>query len=454
MHRTLIAALAVFGAFACAPFTADQTVGRYKSATCNEDGNEVPCHTQIPGASASVTSIQTLAAAPTPSATSTPPADHALAACVAAINVDSPKKTASDFCAALAGKQAPPASTSPVDATVYHRTLIVTVRKEPPFNPADRLEATDVTIDAPTARFDNWDTIATAYTTISAGTVQLTQARGLTQSLTLGAPAPPAFPFSASGTFGGSQTDTRVENLTASQQAETLTATIGCQRHCLQIRRQGGYGVDLTGNTVIKVDMTLCDTNDESSDDCNEPDHQTVFAVDSYKKGDAWLSPDKISLTLKRYAVPHRNYAGGPYAGKEIARVGIPANVSLRYTIRHVDGGGSTYEEKDDDVSEITQSTHVAQTSLITGRETITPLYALHVLSGDDSGYMLMLEPDGGDRASACFASYEEASDFLAYLRIKSAKKPLTTIGRAKLTVGKHVPTLEDVAGFAIDTGC
>ena len=256
----------------------------------------------------------------------------------------------------------------------------------------------------------------------------------------------------AGGTCGGSQTDTRVENFTATNQLETLTATIDCNRHCLKIRRQGGYGVDLTGNTVIKVDMTLCDALDEAGAPCAEPSHQTVLSVASYKNGAKWLAPDDVVVSVKRYTVPPTNYT---QAMKEkIADIGIPAHVTMTYTIRHVADGDSTYEEKDDAVEEITRSFpdtgKPALTNLIPVRDTVMPLYALY----DQQGYILNLDPPGGRPSSACFASYGEANDFLSYLRIKGAKKALASVGGAKLTINGRTPSLDETRGLVVDTGC
>lgn len=442
--RLWLAAVLPLATAACGT-TTDQVVGRYASANCTDSTGTTDCTARYPTASASAVSIVTQAQPPAAASASVPP-DRALAECVAAFSDEKLAAASKDYCAALAGKPTTPPVTS-VDRTLYHRTLIVTVRKEPPFNPVDRLEATDVTISTDDARFDNWDTVATAYTTINAGTAQLTQARGATENLSLGAPT--TFPFTASGTLGGSQTDTRVENLTASAQLESLTATIDCDGHCLKIRRQGGYGVDLTGNTVIKVDMAYCPA--QGSGECASPESTTVFAVTSYKKPatdkikkPGWQAPGDLEITSKQVSIPPPSFG----------RSGIRAKVGLTYTLRHVFSGDPTYEEADDRVQEITTVTHPdSSVVLIPGRDAAPPMFGLHRHS--DQNALKFVRP-GKSPTGACFDIYGEAEDFLAYLRIIHADPSQVggiTLEFRKIS-GDQILTRAALKDMYVDAGC
>jgi hypothetical protein len=96
----------------------------------------------------------------------------------------------------------------------------VTVFREGDFNPADRLDFTDIQITLDNARFDSWDTLRTEYTTINAGTLQLNQGRGVTENL--GAGSPSSAPISTSASVGASETNDRVENLTASTEVTAI----------------------------------------------------------------------------------------------------------------------------------------------------------------------------------------------------------------------------------------
>jgi len=306
--------------------SSNKLVGRYDSAKCQTEGSQpTSCTSVMPGASAYVVSIETPQPSLDASGTSLP--ERAIAAYINVLANPKMSATAKDLRSNLAAKLSSPSLSSGAvdDRTVLHRTLIITVRKEGGFSPADRLEATDVKITLDNARFENWDTLATAYTTVNAGTVQLTQTRGLTESLTAGGPS--TAPVSASATVTGNQSNTKVENYTATNQAETLTATIEDEGRALVIHRQGGAGIDLTGNTVIKVTISYVGSS---------PMFTHVFSVDKYKdKKGKWLQPNKLSVADKPVlAIPPGN--------------AMPAHVILIYTLRHVESGDSTYEERDD----------------------------------------------------------------------------------------------------------
>jgi hypothetical protein len=186
----------------CGCSTSDKVVGRYHSAVCQTEGSRpTSCTSLLPTASAYAVSIKS-PQGPSP-LTAFP--QQALAAYIDVLGSANLSLTAKDLRANVAARLAPTSYASDQDVrTVFHRTLIVTVRKEGGFNPADRLEATDVTIKPDRARFDSWDTVTTAYTTINAGTVQFTQARGAAESLIVGTPS--AAPISGSASATASQT--------------------------------------------------------------------------------------------------------------------------------------------------------------------------------------------------------------------------------------------------------
>lgn len=418
---------AFFLALIAGSCSSDKIVGRYKTAVCQVgQGGPSDCHSQIPTASATAVSVASTPTASNPAPAPTPatPPDRALAACIQALNNTKVTSATQTFCNGLSGKPASkptPAPTGIADRTLFHRTIIISVRKDGPFNPADRLEGTDIEIHTPSARFDTWDTLATTYTVINAGTVQLTQARGFTEGITPGLPS--GLPLTGGASFTGSQTNTRVENYNANVQAETLTAAIDCDGHCLRIHRQGGNGVDLTGNTVIKVDMSFCETQ-TTDGPCLASRDAWIFSVDKYQDvSGKLLDASKISLAWKKIATPP------PSFGTD----GIRANVGLTYTLRHVTVGDATYEEGDDSIEEITPASVTTPITLISGREVAPPIFGLFQTVGPLKGFAVKVQRPDNDPVGACFDTYEEAWDFLSYLRaINMASKPIV-IAKSKL---------------------
>lgn len=214
-------------------------------------------------------------------------------------------------------------------------------------------------------------------------------------------------------------TNTRVENLTAANQVETLSASIeesskepGSSRprpNQLVIHRQGGYGVDLTGNTVIKVDMSYL----------GNPVSVYLFSTSKYidARG-SWLPAKKVVLKATPVFIVSPSTA-------------ISANVILKYTLRHVTSGAATCEEKDDDVVELTPAPVTKPVTLIPEREVSPPIFGLWE-ANPYQDFNLNIARRGQRPVVFCFDSHNEASDFLAYMKAANTANP-TRIGDAKL---------------------
>jgi hypothetical protein len=205
-----------------------------------------------------------------------------------------------------------------------------------------------------------------------------------------------------SGSGSASQTDTRVENLAASIQAETLSATVEKEGKQLVIYRQGGYGIDLTGNTVIKVDIAFS----------GNPVSTYIFSIPKYVDGKGkWLPGKKIAAQDTPVSMPQPDTK-------------IKATVALRYTIRHVMSGDDTYVEKQQKVLELTRTADPQEVTLIPSREASPPTFALWEGSGTYADFPVNIARPGRRPVSLCFDTYNEASDFLAYTRAANAKHP------------------------------
>jgi hypothetical protein len=241
--------------------------------------------------------------------------------------------------------------------------------------------------------------------------------------------------------LGGSQQDQRTETLTAGSQLETLTATVeGFRGHDLRIRRQGGYGLDLTGNTVIKADISW----DPGAGAANAERGYIFSATTLDSKGKPLpLAQAKLIPTPVIGLVPGTT---------------IRADVALIYTMRHVIRGGSTYEERDDDVLERTAGPVHQVVDLIPQRDASPAAYALHLADTDE--IVLAWLPLRRRSVSLCFGSPDAAQDFLGYLRQHGGANPghvgATIIGVAG--GGPETPppplTAAQLARAEVRTGC
>ena len=234
-----------------------------------------------------------------------------------------------------------------------------------------------------------------------------TRSTGWTSSRTVGTPA--SAPVSGSLALGASRTDTRVENISALSQTETLTATIEDNGHALRIHRQGGYEIDLTGNTVIKADLTYTGEPSPDRPYVSNPVSTFIFSASPYTDAKGHLLPaEKVTLIGK----PPTTLPPG---------TDVKSEINLTYTIRHVLSSGDTYEEKDDDVVERTVGPIPNKVTLIPAREASPPGFGLH--------------PDNRAQHGFCrFGSESEASDFLAYMTVANASHP-SVIGNSRLGV-------------------
>jgi hypothetical protein len=123
--RILVVILILLVIWGC---TSNQVVGRYKRALCQTgDSEPVACNSVIPAASAYAVSIVT---PPAPSTAGIPVfPERALAAYIKALANPKISPTAKDLQTNLAAALTPALSPPAGDRTVFHRTIMVTVRK-------------------------------------------------------------------------------------------------------------------------------------------------------------------------------------------------------------------------------------------------------------------------------------------------------------------------------------
>lgn len=107
----------------------------------------------------------------------------------------------------------------------------------------------------------------------------------------------------------------------------------------------------------------------------------------------------------------------------------VKANITLVYTLRHVKSGDASYEEKDDNVIELTSAPVTKTVTLIRAREASPPSFGIWDANQD---LPLNIARPGRMAVGLCFDSYSEALDFLAYTNAANAKHP-DLIGDDKL---------------------
>lgn len=384
-------------------------IGRYKECT---DQQGIGCNSKIPDVDVSVV----FSSAPPPnSKTGADLTDRAQAAYISALSQKS--KTIDDLRKNFDSRIGNGVESTLRNITSFDGTLIITVSEAGPFNPADRLERTEVEIKLDQVRIRSWSAVQTAYSTVNAGTIQSTLQKGAE----LGLSSPPTSPVGITGK-AAIQTS-RSEELMASLRVEDVTPMFDPINGSIKILRHGGFGLNLTGNTILHA------TFEPKPEYTAYPE---LFSVTTTGEN-GWLLPDELKLNVQTTKLPRG--------------IGdITGTVTLTYITRHVTKGDKTYQEGDDIVKMISDKKVREHIVLIPAEKIQHQTFGLKSAFGDFIGQPLYIKrPQRTDDAPLCFDDYGSAQDFLDYLNRPDAVDP-ETVGTAKIGFvnfnGPHLPLI------------
>jgi len=384
-------------------------VGRYKECT-DQRGNA--CKKMIPDVDVSVV----FSPVPKPVAkTGADLTERAQAAYITALSEKS--KTPDDLRKNFDSRIGNAVEPTVRSVTSFDGTLIITVSEVGPFNPADRLERTEVEIKLDQVRIRSWSAVQTAYSTVNAGTIQSTLQKGAE----LGVSAPSTLPVGV--TAKGAILSSRSEQLMASLRIDDVTPMFDPVNGSIKIVRHGGFGLNLTGNTILHA------TFEPKPEYTAYPELFSVITTDE----NGWLLPDKLKLNVQTTKLPRG--------------IGdITGTVTLTYIIRHVLKGDKTYQEGDDIVKMITNKRVQERITLIPSEKIQHQTFGLKSNSGDFIGQPLYIKrPQRIEDTPLCFDDYGSAQDFLDYLNRPAAVAP-QTVGTAKIGFvnfnGPHLPLI------------
>jgi hypothetical protein len=355
---------------------------RYEECTMNQ----TPCSSQIPNADASV--VLSVGKQEFNPKSGMDLSDNALAAFIKALAEKT--KTPDELRKNLTSKLSDGSGSAKTsDETTFDGTFIITVSKIPPFNPADKLERTEVEINLTNAKIQSWKAVQTAYTTINAGDVEYSRKK----TGEFGLQSPSNFPvgISAKGTV-----ETNIdEKVTLTERIEDITPIFNPINGSIKIIRQGGFGLDLAGNTMLQASIAAQNTATIET-----------FSIATKDKTGKWISPEKLEVESQVAKVP-RGYD-------------IGANVTLRYELRHVVKGDDSPQYGDDVVEMKTVNLPTKSVTLIPKAEMGRLTYGLY----NEEGPLFYKTPDRLEAVPFCFDTYESANDFFRYLNRPSAKHP------------------------------
>ena len=352
-----------------------------------------------------------------------------------------PKNPAVDlvktFQTGLGGNFKPADENKLLDLTIVDRTLFVTVKEPLAMAPADRLIKTIVNIQPPTDSknsesrgiFVSWDKALTEYATISAGQIQ----NQTTDSASLSAQISTAkvLPFDGSLTGAVSQQNQHTETFPVNIPIEQLTINLQCYNpkkdknvicekglDMLSISKKSGPGGQpLSGNTQIQVKIKLGDDDcqDFTKKECNIPalsvtdlDPNGCDIKDTVSKT---LCENKIKLQEVKL-VNHNN---------EIRGYGLKASLGIDFVVRHVEDGGDTTQEGDDDVRFIQLHTNNETSPILVSKTDIPEYYGISSKNeSTESGSVVVVYGNNPSNSSyniryVCYPNIKDAIKFMSY---------------------------------------
>lgn len=315
----------------------------------------------------------------------------------------------------------------PIDLTVVSRTFYVTVEEPFSIAPADRLTKSKVWIDldkisGSQVYFLSWDQAVTTYTTINAGTIQNQRIDSSELDSQLS-----TLPVSALGagqvTSKISQQNQHTESLNVNPYAESLNVSLSCinpARGCggelgrlLISKHSLAGGQPLSGNTQVTIKLKLVD---ELSVNAVSLTTQCV-GTDAGKPISTCANGNNIKIQSQDVKLPHS------LAIKELKKTrGLMAKVKVQYELRHVQNGGDTVQEADDDVVYNQYESDDLEVNILPLFD-VPEYYGIYQKTSTKEALPIIATYDAArDREGnryVCYPSVGDATNFLSYANKK-----------------------------------
>ena len=287
-----------------------------------------------------------------------------------------------DFTQALArGLIVKPSQSANGDRVRFTKQIVLSIEKTGALGPADRIARIDINLARPAnARFVSWDKFTTRYESVELGKVIFkgsdTVDLGTDGSLEEG-------PVHANARVGFQGKSELSEELTLRQRYVGVTGTLAT--NSAWILMESIVGIDLAGNTVLDIVIEATPA----------PAAHQVLTIDQLepaeKSGQAQISIGRRLVQYPARSTPVTCELGG------------------EYVVRRVTRNAETLLEGDDHVEFVSGKFRSAPIELVSAAELATFVWAIQTAAGE----FVFVESIG----AAEFASYEEATEFLALVR-------------------------------------
>jgi hypothetical protein len=301
-----------------------------------------------------------------------------------------------------------------VDRTVVERRVVLSIDNRS-LQPASRLHKAVIILSLdPNAAFKSWSQFATKYQTVNLGSVKFAQENAFALGFKV---APPQTSASAEVTGSATATRSLEENLNIQQRFVEATGVLTANE--ARLIQEGAFGLDLTGNVVIDMTISVGST----------ADHQSTDLFTFAGLFDAAGKPNPVdAIALERQTVSFVH----PRTCQP-----IKSTAMLQTILRLVQEGDQTLIEGDDQALYQPVKTTTQDFELVPAEALRFSVWFLV----DPSNHSLHLAKATGNPRSEVirFGSLDEANDFLLYLRELPGDSPLSIKGRALLLDDKPV---------------
>lgn len=307
-----------------------------------------------------------------------------------------------------------------LNTTSFNRTLVITVSKKGTYHPGERIVRSRIIITPKKFKFSNYTIAATEYSTVDIDNITTKQTIGY------GADLSPTLPFGStklSATYSNS-----IEDMAKiSQRVEQLTVSI--DKGSLIVYRESERGIDLTGNTLIRISL-----QPEDPDSDKFVDKQVIVNYLNIKDAKGLLLSEKqasIGFITATITKPKDDFS---------------IDASMEYIIRRITSGASTYTESDDEIQWVVSPVPPLEHEflLIAKREMEVPRWV--IVTPEEQ--TLMIETLSGTQQIR-FTNFGTAQEFVGWLKINKASK----VGSLPLLVPTESNTLNLVKLSKISKG-
>jgi hypothetical protein len=315
----------------------------------------------------------------------------------------------------------------PIDRTIFRKTVVFSVSKRLPdypeagvgipqetvLRPADRISTLLVSLNmidgadkGGVGNFESWDHFDTKYKTVNLGDISRSQKVGTEFSGSMGPAAQGRIPGKVEAKL--TTDESLSEALHLSKRYIEVSGEIAPDKQRATLFLEGASDIDLAGTFSVDFDIRFKDT-----------DTIKIMKVSSLRQGNRSASLDDIQISIHEIMYPKSTSP-------------IKCNLTYEYIVRKVSRKDKKITEGYHQVKFLRNTNNKGPFTLVEANELSVPIYMI-----DSPFGRLTIE---GEQIVIGFLIYQEAKDFLLWLKQATAFKKAAAIKKATpIKVGNYI---------------